>query len=118
MGNDKPNVTIDVGGEITKGHLAGNGTLEIGVSDATKASFHVDYTDEDRVVVTLASEAGFKVRSQGITLGGSASYTALERDWSGKGSIQLDVNKAVALSLEQKFGGGGNATSFGISVKF
>lgn len=119
MADDKPTVTIAVEGEVTSaGELHGTGTLEVQISDASKAAVTLDYSTPDRVTVTIASEVGFSVQSRDVTLAGSAGVTPIDRTWSATGSIKLDVSKSVAMTMQQTFGSAGPSTSLGVSIRF
>ena len=117
MRDDKPTLTIDVGGATdSTGTVEGSGSLTIGVSDASKVTLNVDYSTADKVTVSLSSEVGFTLRSHQLTLSAAGAVRPLSGDWQGTAGLTLEVSKRVAMQLQQAWSRSGNATSLGITI--
>jgi hypothetical protein len=94
------------------GTLAGTGALSVDIKDITKTSVSVDYKEQDKVKVSVTSEAPIKLTTDSsITPSGGINYDFLNQSITGKVGIDLVVSKEVAMSFEQSFNKSGNTIS-------
>jgi hypothetical protein len=118
-------VTVTVKGSVDEtattqtGTLAGTGELSVDIKDITKTSIAVDYKEQDKVKVSVTSEAPIKLDTDSsITLSGGLGYDIFNKDITGKAGIDFVVSKDVAMSFEQSFNKTGNTISGKITFSF
>jgi hypothetical protein len=111
-------VTVTVKGSVDEtatsqtGTLAGTGTLSVDIHDITQTSIAVDYKEQDKVKVSVTSEAPIKLNTAStITPSGGIDYDFLNKSITGKAGIDFVVSKEVAMSFEQSFNKTGNTIS-------
>lgn len=118
-------VTVTVKGSVDEtateqtGALAGTGELSVDIQDISKTSIAVDYKEQDKVKVSVTSEAPIKLDAdRSITLSGGINYDFLNKDITGNAGIDFVVSKDVAMSLEQSFNKSGNTISGKLTFTF
>jgi hypothetical protein len=118
-------VTVTVKGSVDEtatsqtGTLAGTGALTVDIHDITKTSIAVDYKEQDKVKVSVTSEAPIKLSTESsITPSGGINYDFLNKSITGKAGIDFVVSKEVAMSFEQSFNKTGNTISGKITFSF
>jgi hypothetical protein len=101
------------------GTLAGAGALCLEIKDVTKSTLAVDYKEQDKVKVSVTSEAPIRLSADAsITPSGGIDYDVLNKSITGTAGVDLVVSKEVAMSFEQQFNKSGNTISGKITFSF
>src|SRR5687767_12195553 len=89
-GPDKK-VHLRVSGERNvEGEVAAKGELEFRIADASKAAIHVDYREDDRLVLGIRSSAGFRIAAKRtLKLEGGFDYDLEDDEWVGEVEARL-----------------------------
>jgi|GEM_PF-2493016 hypothetical protein len=118
-------VTVTIKGGVDEtatsqtGTLAGTGALSVDIHDISKTTIAVDYKEQDKVKVSLSSEAPIKLDADSsLTLSGGLTYDFLNKSITGKAGIDITVSKDVAMSFEQAFNKSGNTISGKVVFSF
>lgn len=113
-------VRLKISGERNvEGEIAAKGELQFRIADASKASFHFDYREDDRLVVGVRSTAGFRILGdRPLGLSGGFDYDVEREEWKGNVTAELDISKDIEVKIQQRFTPEGNATAVSLTVTF
>jgi hypothetical protein len=107
------------GARNVEGEIAAKGELEFQIADASKASIHVDYREDDRLILGIRSSAGFRLAGKRtLKLDGGFDYDLHDDEWVGEVEARLEIGKDVEVRIRQEFGSNGAATSVAVTVAF
>lgn len=120
MAQEKRNIRLQVSGQRNvEGELAAKGELEFRIADASKASIHVDYREDDRLLLGIRSSAGMRIGAdRSLKLAGGIDYDLASEEWKGEVEARLELGRAAEVRIEQEFGSNGAATSVALTVIF
>jgi hypothetical protein len=117
---DPTRVRLKISGERNvEGELSAKGELEFQIADASKAAIHVDYREDDRLILGIRSSSGFKIGGKRkLKLDGGFDYDLADDEWVGDVEARLEFGKDVQVRIRQEFGSNGAATSVSVTVAF
>lgn len=89
--------------QTNAGSISGKGTISF-KANLTDIRFHVDYRQQDHLLLNLSAQQGLKISTKGtLTFSGDLGHDLFNRKWDGSIKIELDINKSVSAALEHTF---------------
>lgn len=115
-----PTIRLKISGERdVEGDLSTKGEIEFRIADASKASFHFDYREDNRLVLGIRSTAGLKIGgATELTLSGGIQHDLAVEEWKGNVRVDMEFGRNVQAMIEQEFGPKGPTTSVALTVSF
>ncbi len=115
-----PTVRLKISGQRNvEGELSTKGSIEFRIADASDASFHFDYREDDRLVLGIRSTAGFDLGGTAeLTLSGGVQHDLADGEWVGDVKAEIEFSKDVRAVIEQEFAPKGPTTSVALTVAF
>jgi hypothetical protein len=114
------NTTVEVDGSIRdEGKLSGRGTLVLRFADPASARFGLDYSDPDRLTLTVSARSELRIRKdKTLTLSGNLGKDFLKGTLDGGVTLTFEIPKTARVELDHRFDARGRTTTLRLTGSF